>query len=198
MNIPSEENRDKKVTAPFHEIKTPEWSKKSSVEFVSGKVFQCGYRVLLNAEPEDIWPAIKSIGGDKGWYYANLLWYIRGRIDKFIGGVGIRRGRRHPMKLEAGETLDFWVVLRVNELHRLHLLAEMIVPGEALLKFDIESINRGQTELIQNAQFLPSGFWGRFYWYSFYPIHKWIFHGMMKSIAKSINCKILEGPVLMK
>lgn len=124
---------------------------------------------------EKIW----SIGGNSGWYYANWLWIIRGHIDKLYGGVGLRRGRRSPDEISAGDAIDFWRVLYADRKEvRLLLYAEMKLPGEAWLEF---KLNEGI--LIQTATFRPKGLLGRLYWYSVYPLHVIVFKGMLKNIA---------------
>jgi uncharacterized protein YbjT (DUF2867 family) len=126
---------------------------------------------------EKIW----SIGGTKGWYYGNWLWKIRGYMDKLVGGVGLRRGRTNEDSINAGDALDFWRVLYANQKEgRLLLLAEMKLPGEAWLEFDIK-----ENKLIQTATFRPLGLMGRLYWYSVFPFHGFIFQGMINSLVKS-------------
>ena len=123
---------------------------------------------------------IWSIGGARGWYYGNALWKIRGYIDKLVGGVGLRRGRTHPDKIFEGDALDFWrVILADKEAKRLLLFAEMRVPGEAWLEFEIDSKN----VLHQTATFRPRGLTGRLYWYAMLPFHYFIFSGMIRNIA---------------
>lgn len=125
---------------------------------------------------DNIW----SIGGDKGWYFADILWEIRGIMDQIAGGVGMRRGRRSPTSISAGETLDFWrVLLASKEEKRLLLYAEMKLPGEAWLEFKIDE----QNNLIQTATFRPLGLLGRLYWYSLLPLHGIIFRGMINKIG---------------
>jgi uncharacterized protein YbjT (DUF2867 family) len=122
---------------------------------------------------------IWSIGGKNGWYYANFLWLIRGFIDKIFGGVGLRRGRKNPVEISTGESLDFWRVLLADKIgKRLLLYAEMKLPGEAWLEFKIEN-----HKLFQTATFRPLGLFGRIYWYSLLPFHGFIFSGMIKRIA---------------
>ncbi len=123
---------------------------------------------------------IWSIGGTNGWYYANWLWEIRGVMDKFAGGVGLRRGRKNKDSLQAGESLDFWRVLYASrDDKRLLLFAEMKLPGEAWLEFRIID-----AELIQTATFRPRGLWGRLYWFMVLPFHFIIFNGMLKKLSK--------------
>ncbi|WP_298326614.1 SDR family oxidoreductase [uncultured Dokdonia sp.] len=125
---------------------------------------------------ENIW----AIGGDRGWYYADWLWKIRGYIDKLAGGVGLRRGRTHTNKIYTGDVLDFWrVLLASKEEPRLLLFAEMRVPGEAWLEFTIDE----NDVLHQTATFRPKGLFGRLYWYSMLPFHYFIFGGMIRNIA---------------
>lgn len=125
---------------------------------------------------------IWSIGGINGWFHANWLWRIRGLMDKMTGGVGLRRGRKNPTEIAAGESLDFWrVLLADKKVRRLLLYAEMKLPGEAWLEFKITD----NDELIQTATFRPLGIWGRMYWYSVLPFHGYIFKGMIKKIARS-------------
>lgn len=123
---------------------------------------------------------IWSIGGSNGWYYGNILWSLRGVLDKMVGGVGIRRGRKSPTKIFAGDTLDFWRVLLADRNHkRLLLYAEMRLPGEAWLEFKI-----GDDDVLeQTATFRPLGLLGRLYWYAVLPFHGFIFNGMIKKLA---------------
>lgn len=125
---------------------------------------------------ERIW----SIGGETGWYYGNWLWKIRGIMDKFVGGVGLRRGRTNIHEINVGDALDFWRVLYANkEEGRLLLYAEMKLPGEAWLEFKIV-----KDKLVQTATYRPLGLLGRLYWYSVLPFHGFIFEGMLKKLAK--------------
>lgn len=131
-------------------------------------------------DPERVLNNIWSIGGKKGWYYGNSLWKFRGLIDKIFGGVGLRRGRTHPDKIYEGDALDFWrVILADKKEKRLLLFAEMKVPGEAWLEFDIDENN----VLHQTATFRPRGLWGRLYWFAMLPFHYFIFGGMIRRIA---------------
>jgi uncharacterized protein YbjT (DUF2867 family) len=123
---------------------------------------------------------IWSIGGETGWYYGTFLWKIRGIVDQFYGGAGLRRGRRHPSELNAGDALDFWRVIYADkEKGKLLLYAEMILPGEAWLEFKVED-----DILYQTATFRPHGLAGRLYWYSVIPFHWFVFKGMINNINK--------------
>ncbi|UKM63693.1 SDR family oxidoreductase [Flavobacteriaceae bacterium GSB9] len=129
-----------------------------------------------NKTIDKIW----KIGGKNGWYYGNFLWRIRGYIDKFFGGIGLRRGRTSPTDLDAGDALDFWrVIFADKQKRKLLLYAEMRLPGEAWLEFKIEN-----NLLKQTATFRPRGLWGRLYWYSVLPFHGFIFSGMINKLVK--------------
>ena len=132
------------------------------------------------SDPKKVMHNIWTIGGDKGYYYANWLWKIRGFFDQMMGGVGLRRGRRSPREINTGDALDFWRVLYASrEKKRLLLFAEMKLPGEAWLEFKIDDNN----VLHQTATFRPHGVWGRIYWMATSPFHHFIFNGMLKNIA---------------
>lgn len=139
-------------------------------------------RQIKIEDSERVLQNIWSIGGTNGWFYGNWLWRIRGILDKLVGGVGLRRGRKNPTEISAGESLDFWrVLLADKEEKRLLLYAEMKLPGEAWLEFKITKNN----ELVQTATFRPLGIWGRNYWYAVLPFHGFIFKGMINNIAKA-------------
>ncbi len=127
---------------------------------------------------------IWSIGGERGWYYADWLWHIRGFLDKLVGGVGLRRGRTNKSEIHSGDTLDFWRVIAADKVNkRLLLYAEMKLPGEAWLEFKIAEKN-GKSFLQQTATFRPKGLLGRVYWYSVLPFHYFVFDGMAENIVK--------------
>jgi uncharacterized protein YbjT (DUF2867 family) len=175
-------------------LQVPEWSYCGDAPYAGGTVLECGYRALLKASPDEVWKPIKGIGGARGWYFADCLWRLRGMMDRLAGGVGLRRGRRHPDELYAGDALDFWRVLEVEDRRRLLLLAEMKLPGEAILEFQIHSSGDDRTEIQQLSRFLPRGLFGILYWYALYPLHQGIFKGMMKRMALAVGRPILAGP----
>lgn len=125
---------------------------------------------------------IQRIGGRRGWYFGNWLWLLRGMVDLALGGVGMRRGRRHPVELRAGDPLDFWRVEAFEAARLLRLRAEMKVPGRAWLQFEVEPGKRGSL-ITQTAVFDPLGLWGLVYWYGLYPVHRLIFRGMLRGIV---------------
>jgi len=139
---------------------------------------------IVVATVESTFKAFTSLGGKNGWY-ANILWRIRGYIDLLFGGVGLRRGRRSEIELLPGDPIDFWRVEEIDKNKLLRLRAEMKLPGEAWLQFNVEPTFDNKSILTQIAFFEPKGLWGLLYWYSVYPLHGLIFGGMIKSIKKA-------------
>jgi uncharacterized protein YbjT (DUF2867 family) len=139
---------------------------------------------ITKASLESAWHEVVTMGGDKGWPYADLLWDVRGMIDRCFGGPGTRRGRRHPTELAVGDALDFWRVEAINPPNLLRLRAEMRVPGTAWLQFELRSVESG-TKIIQTAFFDPRGLAGNLYWYAFYIPHLFIFPGMVRNLARA-------------
>jgi uncharacterized protein YbjT (DUF2867 family) len=132
--------------------------------------------------PARAFAPIRRLGGETGWHYGDWLWRLRGFLDLLVGGVGVRRGRRHPDQVEAGDTVDFWRVERVEQ-HRLLLLsAEMRLPGRAWLQFEVEPTGFG-SRIRQTAIFDPVGLFGLLYWYALYPLHTRVFAGMLRGIV---------------
>jgi uncharacterized protein YbjT (DUF2867 family) len=139
--------------------------------------------LLLDLPADSIFRAYTGIGGARGWLYMDWAWAIRGWMDKAIGGVGIRRGRRHPDEIRAGESLDFWRVEAVEENRLLRLRAEMIVPGQAWLQFESIPQEDSKTLLTETAYYEPRGFWGFVYWYAMWPFHAFLFNGLIRRLA---------------
>lgn len=138
----------------------------------------------ITTNVDGVFNNIWSIGGERGWYYGDWLWHLRGFLDKLFGGVGLRRGRTNKNEIHTGDTLDFWRVLAADkENKRLLLYAEMKLPGEAWLEFKIFEKN-GKNFLRQTATFRPRGLFGRIYWYSVLPFHYFVFDGMAENIIK--------------
>ncbi|THB65347.1 MAG: SDR family oxidoreductase [Desulfovibrio sp.] len=172
----------------------PEWMTCGDPEYSQGKIQELSHVIRIKASREDVWRTVKSIGGENGWYWGNFLWKLRGWMDTLSGGVGLRRGRRDPEELFVGDALDFWRVLSIKEQEELQLVAEMKVPGEAMLRFTLSEPEPGVTDLVQTSRFLPRGLYGISYWYMTYPPHILVFRGMLKSIATRLNAPILHGP----
>ncbi|WP_299988591.1 SDR family oxidoreductase [uncultured Pontibacter sp.] len=139
-------------------------------------------RMRFDRAPEEVMDNILRIGGERGWYKTDFLWEIRGLLDKMVGGVGLQRGRRHPIDVKSGDSIDFWRVLAVDrKAERMLLYAEMKLPGEAWLQFRICREADGNY-LEQLAAFRPDGLAGRLYWYAMLPFHFVIFKGMAHNI----------------
>lgn len=140
-------------------------------------------RLWVRAPAESVFRAFTGIGGERGWLVWRWAWWLRGLIDQFLGGPGLRRGRRHPDELLPGEALDFWRVERVEPGRQLVLRAEMKVPGRAWLVWETHPDGEGSA-LVQSAIFQPRGLVGVAYWYALYPIHAWIFSDLIRAIAR--------------
>lgn len=136
------------------------------------------------ASPADTFRAVSAVGGERGWPSFNWAWHLRGVLDRLVGGVGFRRGRRHPNELRVGDALDFWRVEAVEADHLLRLRAEMKVPGLAWLQFKVEPTEDGHSRLIQTAFFAPKGLFGFLYWYMLYPMHGPVFSSMIRKLAE--------------
>ena len=156
----------------------PDWS--------GGTVFVDRRTVDIDTDPQAVFAAICRVGGGNGWYAADWLWRLRGAMDRLIGGPGLRRGRRDPDRLRFGEALDFWRVVGVEANRLLRLRAEMKLPGDAVLEFDIQPCamegSGNRTRLTQTALFRPRGLLGLIYWYSVLPVHGLVFSGMLRGI----------------
>lgn len=166
----------------------PPWQKTQSDPAWAGEAEYHDEQIVYTAASlASLWQSVEEIGGDHGWYGADLLWWLRGVLDRLIGGVGLRRGRRHPLYLRQGESLDFWRVESLQANHELILYAEMILPGKAWLQFNVDEVEQeGQTlrRLNLRASFLPKGVGGHLYWALFLPFHRLIFPKMAKNIVK--------------
>ena len=167
--------------------RNPDWS--------DGTVFTDVRSLDLDVPPPVVFRAVCRLGGANGWCGANWLWWLRGALDRFVGGPGLRRGRRHPEQLSFGEVVDFWRVIGLEPNRVLRLRAEMKLPGDALLEFAIEpqdahgaplprdaAEHAKRTRLTQAARFRPSGLAGLLYWYSVAPFHGIVFSRMLKGI----------------
>ncbi len=141
-------------------------------------------QVTVQAPADYLYQVISSIGGKNGWYAAQSLWKLRGLIDELLGGVGLRRGRRHPTELAVGDKLDFWIVEELDVGKRILLRAEMKVPGKAWLEFVVNKGEDGDCTLTQTARFYPRGLGGILYWYGIYPVHAWVFRSLASQIKK--------------
>ncbi len=153
----------------------PEWS--------GGTVYEDYREHETPASPAALWDVIESIGGEHGWYSYPLAWSMRGWVDRLVGGVGLRRGRRDPRRLHVGEALDWWRVEQLDRPHILRLRAEMRLPGRAWLELSAEPAGDGGARYRQRAIFEPHGLAGHLYWRSIAPFHDLVFGGMARNIT---------------
>jgi len=169
-------------TAWFDAVPAPPRPGLSTVTSREGMIVERRQRVVA-APPERVFAELERVGGDAGWPYANLLWRVRGLLDRLVGGVGMRLGRRDPNHLRVGDALDFW---RVEEIRRpaiLRLRAEMRVPGRAWLQYEVVGEGAG-SRVTQTAFFEPKGLPGLAYWYALYPVHALIFRGTVRVVGE--------------
>lgn len=136
------------------------------------------------APAAEVFRVFTGVGAARGWFFANWLWRLRGMLDRLLGGAGLRRGRRHPDNLRIGDALDFWRVEDLKPNRMLRLRAEMKLPGRAWLQFEVRDAQDGTTSLEQIATFIPKGLFGLVYWYALYPLHAWIFNGLIGAISR--------------
>jgi uncharacterized protein YbjT (DUF2867 family) len=139
---------------------------------------------IVSTSPIKVFKMVCRLGGRNGWLYLNWAWKLRGWLDRLIGGVGLRRGRRDSETIRIGDAIDFWRVEAVEPDRRLLLRAEMKLPGRAWLQFEVHPFDQGQSRLVQTAFFDPKGLSGLVYWYLLYPIHRIIFAGMIRNLAR--------------
>lgn len=131
------------------------------------------------ASPAAVYGTISAVGGEQGWYSGDILWRIRGMLDKLVGGPGLRKGRKQTIAV--GDPIDFWRVEELRPDERVRLRAEMVLPGEAWLTWDLEPADEG-TRVTQSATFRPRGLWGRAYWLCVAPFHRFVFRGLLNGI----------------
>lgn len=157
-------------------------------DWAGGSLLTDHQQVTSPASADALFATVAGIGGDRGWYVTPLLWSLRGLIDKLIGGVGMRRGRRHPDDLWVGDAVDFWRVEAVEPDALVRLRAEMKLPGEAWLEWTIRP-DGDRRRLDQRAIFYPRGLLGRLYWYVLIPFHAVIFGRMLRRIADAAEAR---------
>lgn len=166
----------------FDAIAAPDKASLSSVTSTEGMIVERRQRMVA-APAATVFAEVERLGGDAGWPYANVLWRIRGLMDRVVGGVGMRLGRRDPDRLRVGDAVDFWRVEDVQRPHLLRLRAEMRVPGRAWLQYEVIETDGG-SRLIQTAFFEPKGLPGLAYWYGLYPVHGLIFRGTVRVLEQ--------------
>ncbi|MCY4664992.1 MAG: DUF2867 domain-containing protein, partial [Acidimicrobiaceae bacterium] len=157
--------------------------------WAGGTVLEDVRTATTGASSEAVFAAVAGVGGDRGWYFANRLWAVRGWVDKLIGGVGMRRGRRHPDELRVGDALDFFRV-EVHEPPRLlRLRAEMKLPGEAWLEWQVSSDDDGTAVVHQRARFHPRGIAGRAYWWLLLLPHAVIWRRLLAGLVRAAKAQ---------
>lgn len=165
------------------------WSSAGVIEgdpdWAGGRSYEDTATERIDASPKEVFHAVCRVGGGHGWYALNWLWHVRGWMDRLVGGPGLRRGRRDPENVAFGEALDFWRVVEYEQDHVLGLRAEMKVPGEAKLRFQIEPAEDGGSVLTRTALFRPKGLFGILYWYAVLPLHGPVFAGMVAGIRRA-------------
>ncbi len=170
-------------------ISVAPWQKAQGDPSWAGETLYKDFReTVTTVSNQYLWEAIEEIGGETGWYGADFLWWTRGLLDRIVGGVGLRRGRRDPKHLRIGDSLDFWRVEDIDRPVRLRLYAEMVLPGKAWLEFRISEVEvDGQVKrrLVQEASFSPRGLGGQLYWFVILPLHIFVFPTMMKNLVKA-------------
>jgi uncharacterized protein YbjT (DUF2867 family) len=166
----------------FDALAAPDKASLSSLTSREGMIVERRARVVA-APPERVFAEVERVGGEAGWPYANFLWRLRGTMDRAVGGVGMRLGRRDPDHLRVGDALDFWRVEEVRRPTLMRLRAEMKVPGRAWLQYEVVQTATG-SRLVQTAFFEPKGLPGLAYWYVLYPVHGLIFRGTVRVLAE--------------
>ncbi|MFI1884803.1 SDR family oxidoreductase [Streptomyces jumonjinensis] len=162
-------------------------------DWAGGSLYTDDRELTADAAPDALWRVIEGIGGENGWYSFPLAWAVRGWLDRFAGGVGLRRGRRDAQRLRAGDSLDFWRVEEIEPGRLLRLRAEMRLPGLAWLELRVERDAQGRTRYRQRAVFHPRGLLGHAYWWSVSPFHAVVFGGMARNITRAAERTTATG-----
>jgi uncharacterized protein YbjT (DUF2867 family) len=171
----------------------PEWASADDPLYAGGTRFEMGYKARLQGDPDRVWEQVARIGGERGWYFGDPLWRLRGLIDRLLAGPGMKRGRPHGSGTpRVGDALDFWRVLAADPGRRLLLLAEMRLPGEALLEFRMDARWENAVDLSMTAKFLPRGLTGILYWYAMYPFHVVLFKNIIENISDLAGTTLYE------
>ncbi len=163
-------------------------------DWAGGSLYTDDRSLTVAAPPEALWRVVEGIGGDNGWYSFPLAWAVRGWLDRLVGGVGLRRGRRDAARLRAGDSLDFWRVEEILPGRLLRLRAEMRLPGLAWLEMYVEADGAGRSRYRQRALFHPHGLAGHAYWWSVSPFHAVVFGGMARNIARAAAREAARRP----
>lgn len=163
-------------------------------DWAGGSLYRDERELRVDASPEALWRVVEGIGGENGWYSFPLAWAVRGLLDRLVGGVGLRRGRRDAARLRVGDSLDFWRVEAIEPGRLLRLRAEMRLPGLAWLEMGVTTGEDGRTRYRQRALFHPHGLLGHAYWWSVSPFHAIVFGGMARNIARTAARSAARDP----
>lgn len=163
-------------------------------DWAGGSLYSDCRELTVDASRESLWRVIEGIGGVNGWYSFPLAWAVRGWLDRLVGGVGLRRGRRDAQRLRVGDSLDFWRVEEIEPGRLLRLRAEMRLPGLAWLELRVDQDDKDRTVLRQRALFHPQGLLGHAYWWSVWPFHAAVFGGMARNIGQAAGLTAASTP----
>jgi hypothetical protein len=140
------------------------------------------------ASPEAVFGTVCTVGGEQGYFFADLLWNIRRGIDWLAGGPSGRRRRRHPTELRVGDVLDSWRVIALEPGRRLTLLMEMKAPGAGVLEFVVKPGPGGAGSSVSaTAYWHPAGVLGLAYWYALMPAHLFLFKGLTRALQRRVT-----------
>ncbi|MRJ75741.1 DUF2867 domain-containing protein [Aeromicrobium sp. SMF47] len=178
LDVPTSWSSAATAGAPAEGLPTdPDWA--------GGSLYKDERTREVHASPESLWQVVEGIGGRNGWYSWRLAWWVRGVLDRMVGGPGLRRGRRNPRHLAVGDAVDFWRVEETDGHSFLRLRAEMRLPGLAWLEMQVGSTDGGTTTFHHRALFHPKGLLGHLYWWSVWPFHGIVFGSMQRNIAEA-------------
>ena len=145
--------------------------------------YTSAYSLYTQKSSSSLFQNICRIGGKHGWFNSNILWRLRGMIDRVLMGVGTARGRRSYTDLRINDVIDFWRVEDLKRNEMLLLRAEMKLPGKAWLRFNIDPQHH-KNRLSVKAFFATQTFLGKIYWYLFLPFHHFIFYDIIHQVEK--------------
>jgi uncharacterized protein YbjT (DUF2867 family) len=155
-------------------------------------------RLKVKAAPEAVYGILTSLGGRKGWLYANWLWRVRGRVDDALSRrsaalAAAEANRAQEMlttppqghrALEVGQPVDYYRVEALEPNSLLRLRSELRAPGEGWMEWRVEPHATGGCMLTQTAFFAPGGLPGFLYWFLLAPLHRLVFRGLIRAIRK--------------
>ncbi|MDY0220401.1 MAG: SDR family oxidoreductase [Desulfobacterium sp.] len=175
-------------------MRYPELTHCTDSSYSGGTVLTCGFRAKVRGTPWDLWPALEKLCGKERFYTTTRLWRLRGLMDRFTGGPGLKRGRRSDKRLRPGDTLDFWRVLKIAPPGTILLADEMRMPGQAQLEIGLTPLAGLTCEITILSHFLPKGLAGIGYWYLFYPFQHYVYAHLLKDMVRVAGVEILSGP----